>query len=149
MIVVDEELHLLGVHVLGEHWVDEEDWGLELLVGWVDRLEVSASREQRLHLGLLGEDWVLDGSLSDLNSLGDELISSAELELLGRSWVVGSARVSELNETSLEVGVVRVVRVLEAERSLLHQGRESLGVHGHGNTGNSRDHYRLHVWSVL
>lgn len=105
-IVVNEELVLVSFLALSEHWVDEEDWGLENLVSVVDRLHVEAALEERSDVWLLGKDGVLDGSASVADGNWDKLITFKMLSLLERSLCALEIGAGEVGELSLDVAVV-------------------------------------------
>ena len=105
-IVVNEELVLVSFLALSEHWVDEEDGGLELLVRVVDRLHVEAALEERSDVGLLGKDGVLDGSASVADGKWDQLITLKMLSRLEGSLIALESRVGEVRDSSLDIAVV-------------------------------------------
>lgn len=105
-IVVNEELVLVSFLALSEHWVDEEDGGLELLVSVVDRLHVEAALEERSDVWLLGKDGVLDGSASVADGKWDQRITLEMLSLLEGSLCALESRVGEVGVSSLDIAVV-------------------------------------------
>ena len=105
-IVVNEELVLVSFLALSEHWVDEEDGGLELLVRVVDRLHVEAALEERSDVWLLGKDGVLDGSASVADGKWDQLITLKMLSRLEGSLIALESRVGEVRDSSLDIAVV-------------------------------------------
>ena len=105
-IVVNEELVLVSCLALSEHWVDEEDGGLELLVSVVDRLHVEAALEERSDVWLLGKDGVLDSSASVADGKWDQLITLKMLSLLEGSLCALESRVGEVGDLSLDIAVV-------------------------------------------
>lgn len=105
-IVVNEELVLVSFLALSEHWIDEEDGGLEHLVSVVNRLHVEAALEKRSDVWLLGKDWVLDGGASVADGEWDKLIPCTMLSFLESSLFALVLRSGEVGDFSLEIAVV-------------------------------------------
>lgn len=107
---------LRGLHLLRELGVDEEDRGLELSVGSLDRLvsSISITDLERSHIRADRKDGVLDSSLLLQDGLGNV---SFEYLLLDKDGSVVSLAhgVGEVRLTTLDIAVIDGVRVLPFE----------------------------------
>ena len=102
-----EDLVIIASLSLSESLVNKEDWGKELLATVVNWLpHVALVLVKRTHVWLLGNDWVLDGSLGLADHKWDALLTLNMLSLLEGSLLSLAAWGGKFGEITLDVRVV-------------------------------------------